>query len=112
MKATNFRDLSDPVRMDPARRANIERHRQEALRESFEYNLGELRRLRAVTQVELAQMLGVKQPTISNIENAHDVMLSTLRGFVEALGGHIEIRAVFDDLELKIAPDAKEQAPA
>jgi hypothetical protein len=96
MKTTNFRDLSDPAKIDPERRANIERHRREAIHEVLEYNLAEIRRLRHVTQVELARLLGLKQPTVSGVENAEDLMLSTLRNYVEALGGQLELLAVFD----------------
>jgi len=59
--------------------------------------LAELRQRRHVTQVEVAEILGIAQGNVSRIEGRSDVYLSTLRDYVEALGGHLEIAAVFDD---------------
>lgn len=97
MKYRNVRELIDPIKADPKRRANLERHRKEALREHVRYELAELRKSRGRTQVELAAALGVEQPTVSRTERrSSDPHLSTLRQYVEALGGHLEIAAVID----------------
>jgi DNA-binding XRE family transcriptional regulator len=53
--------------------------------------LAQLRRLEGVTQVELADKLGVKQPAISQLEQADDMQISTLQRIVKALGGVLEI---------------------
>lgn len=63
---------------------------------SLTYPLGELRRSRAVTQVELAQRLEVAQATVSKFEKSSPAV-STVRRYVEALGGRLELVAVFDD---------------
>lgn len=58
--------------------------------------LGELRRVRQVTQVELSRAMQRPQSTVSRIEREGDMLLSTLAAYVEALGGHLEITAVLD----------------
>jgi DNA-binding Xre family transcriptional regulator len=59
-------------------------------------SLASLRVDRQLTQVELAKRLGVSQGNVSELERRDDVYLSTLRGYVEALGGRLEVAAVFD----------------
>lgn len=95
-KLNDFDALATTVLTDPARRANVERHRQEAVAEIVAYKLAELRKLRSITQTELARTLGVAQPSISNVEHGGDALISTLRSYVEALGGRLEVAAVFD----------------
>ena len=56
-----------------------------------------------LTQVELAQTLGVNQPAISRLERKADMYVSTLANFVKAMGGKLEIRAVFPDGEVRIS---------
>ena len=48
---------------------------------------------RELTQVELAEKLGINQASVSAIENNSDLLLSTLAKYVRALGGDVEIRA-------------------
>jgi transcriptional regulator with XRE-family HTH domain len=81
------------------RRARIET-KKAALRE--EMNLAELRRALSFTQATLAEALGVGQAEISKIENRTDVFVSTLRRFVNAMGGELEIKVVFPDREIRI----------
>lgn len=64
--------------------------------------LEELRKTRQMTQAKLAQSLGVNQGEVSKIEHRTDLYLSTLSEYVEALGGRLEIRAVFPDREVRI----------
>lgn len=78
----------------PERRARIEAKKQ-SLRE--EMNLAEVRQALALTQATLAETLGVGQAEISKIENRTDLFVSTLRKYVSAMGGDLEIRAVFPD---------------
>lgn len=78
-------------------REAYERERREMLGEIIAYNLAELRKLRSFTQVELARALNIAQPSLSALERRSDVQLSTLREYIEGLGGHLEITAVFDD---------------
>jgi transcriptional regulator with XRE-family HTH domain len=65
-------------------------------------HLNELRRARQMTQTKLAETLGVNQGEVSKIEHRTDLYLSTLSEHVEALGGRLEIRALFPDSEVRI----------
>jgi len=60
-----------------------------------EMTMRELRKARNITQVELAKELNVKQEQISRIEKRSDLLISTLRRQVEALGGELTILASF-----------------
>jgi len=59
--------------------------------------LDELRKLVGLSQVELAESLAVGQPVVSKRERCLDMMLSTLRTTVEAMGGILDVRVVFKD---------------
>lgn len=67
-----------------------------------EMPLQQLRNAREMTQARLAEMLEMDQGNISKLEKRTDMYLSTLRSYVEAMGGVLEIRAVFPDGEVKI----------
>jgi transcriptional regulator with XRE-family HTH domain len=64
--------------------------------------LHELRRARQLSQEHLAEELGASQPEISKIEHRTDMDVSTLRRFVEAMGGKPEIIAQFPDGTVRI----------
>ena len=69
------------------------------------WRLREIREEQGVTQKELAERLGLTQPTISTLESG-DIDrsgLSTLRAYVEALGGRIEVAARFGDRTLMLS---------
>jgi hypothetical protein len=76
--------------------AEIDRGAAEDL---LEYSLELLRKHRKVTQQQLAKAAKTTQGEVSRIENAQDAYLSTLRRYVEGLGGHLEVLALFDDDE-------------
>jgi DNA-binding XRE family transcriptional regulator len=59
--------------------------------------LAEIRARRGLTQVDVARVLQTSQASVSKIERRDDLYLSTLRGFVEALGGRLELAAVFPE---------------
>jgi len=77
-------------RMSPQRRARIEAGVREDLSEML---LSEIRRGAGLTQEQLAESLGVKQPTLSQLESQDDMQISTLRRIIEGLGGELEIIA-------------------
>ena len=52
----------------------------------------------------MAETLGVTQAKISRIEHEEDLYLSTLRGYIMALGGELEIHAVFPDGKVALIP--------
>lgn len=60
-------------------------------------HLDEIRRARGMTQVILASAMGVSQAQITKIEHQADLYVSTLRRFVEAMGGELELVARFPD---------------
>ena len=86
--------------LGPVRRVRIEQ-RKEQLRQ--EMTLAELLRAFSLTQDTLARTLNVKQAEISKIENRADMLMSTLRNFVQAMGGDLEVRAVFPDRAIEIS---------
>jgi DNA-binding XRE family transcriptional regulator len=75
--------------LDPDRRARIEAASAVAIAEIE--NLRELRRLVAMSQEQMAESLGVSQPSIHQVEKRTDLYLSTLRRFVQAAGGELEL---------------------
>lgn len=64
--------------------------------------LQELRQVRRLSQETLAEILGLNQPDISKLEQRTDIYVSTLRRYIEAMGGHLEILARFPDGAVKI----------
>ena len=83
----------------PERRRRIDETKRELL---AEMPLHELRQARALTQQELAQMLKVNQPAISKLEQRADVYISSLRSYIEAVGGKLKIVADFPEGEVTI----------
>ena len=59
--------------------------------------LQQLRQLKNVTQKDLAVLLGIEQANVSRMESRKDMKLSTLSEYIEALGGTLQINAVFSD---------------
>jgi len=98
MRTRKFRELLDV--MPASRREKIARRVKETL---AAMPLEELRRARQMTQERLAETLGVNQSEVSKIEHRADLYLSTLSEYVEALGGRLEIRAVFPGREVRIS---------
>jgi DNA-binding XRE family transcriptional regulator len=73
-------------------RTKAARRAQELLGEML---LREVRQLAGKSQQEVAEALGIKQPSLSKLEKQGDMQLSTLRKIVKALGGELEILARF-----------------
>ena len=81
--------------------------RQEANRRAAEQMLAampldELRNARNITQTHLAQLLNITQASVSKMEKRTDMYVSTLRSFVQAMGGEQEIKAVFPEGSVRI----------
>jgi len=64
--------------------------------------LDALRDRRRLTQVQMAQLLKISQGAVSKVERRTDMFVSTLRNYVRAIGGDLEIRAVFPEGEVLI----------
>src|SRR5690242_4445938 len=100
MRVRPFRELADAVRADPESRQYMEEEDRRIQRET---TLWELRKAREMTQADLAESLGTTQSAVSRIEHQTDLYLSTLRRYVEALGGTLEVCGVFPDARVPIA---------
>ncbi len=79
-------------RMSPRARARVDARVRKTL-ESMP--LAEIRKAIGMTQKELAGKLEVEQGSVSKVENAADMYLTTLRKYVEALGGELHLTATF-----------------
>lgn len=62
-----------------------------------ELPLQELRQAKHMSQEHLAAILDTKQANVSRLERRADMYISTLRGYIEAMGGKLEIIAKFPD---------------
>lgn len=74
--------------------------------------LATARRQCGLRQEDVAERLGVHQSNVSRVEQAEDSLLSTLERYVNALGGHLEVRAVFDDQVVVLNSDLEPARPA
>jgi transcriptional regulator with XRE-family HTH domain len=96
--AKSFDDL---VKRTTTKKARIRaaRRTKELLGELL---LSELRKLAGKSQQQVAAALGIKQPSLSKLENQDDMQISTLRRIVQALGGELEVIAKFPKGAVKI----------
>lgn len=87
-----------------ARMSAESRSRSEARARAMlnEMPLDELRQARGLTQKELAEVLGVQQPSVARLEKRADMYLSTLRTHIEALGGELDVVARFPEGSVRI----------
>jgi hypothetical protein len=84
------RNLNEIIaELPPERRERIEARYQE-LRQEVE-SLRQLRQIAGKAQLDIATALKIKQPSVSKIEKQTDMYLSTLRSYVEAIGGELEL---------------------
>ncbi len=70
--------------------------------EILELNLRALRELTGKTQAQIAKLTKMTQSEVSRAEHRDDHLVSSLRALVKALGGELEVRAVFDDRTVKL----------
>jgi predicted XRE-type DNA-binding protein len=73
----------------------------------LEMALFELRQLQGLSQKELGELLGVRQPAVARMEGRSDMYVSTLRSVIEALGGELELVAKFPDKEVILSGFAR-----
>ena len=81
--------------LDPAGRRKVEERAAELV--AGEMTLRDLRRARQLTQASIARQLGITQDGVSRLEQRSDLLLSTLRRTVEAMGGSLSLVARFPD---------------
>ena len=83
--------------LSPQLQQQIEVGTKDLILEVETLRLKQLRERWGISQQELAKILNVSQPAVSKLEDRPDVMLSTLRQYVESLGGNLEILVTFPD---------------
>lgn len=81
--------------LSPAQRKKVEARAAQLIAE--EMTLRELRHARKLTQVRMAKTLGITQDSVSRLEKRSDLLLSTLRKTVQAMGGNLSLVAEFPD---------------
>lgn len=98
--AKKFSELYNKI--PAARRARIE---EQVRKERRKIALSEMRKARSLTQNAIAKQLRIDQGAVSRLEKRTDMYLSTLRSYVEATGGRLEVRAVYVDetIDLKLS---------
>lgn len=98
MATKNFKVLRDKM---PAERRAKNDARIKAYRERK--MLSEIRKQRGITQSDMAEGMDVPQSSISKIEGRTDILVSTLSEYIHALGGELQLRAVFPDEEIFVS---------
>lgn len=91
--ATTLKMMMD--RLPVRRRKKVETRAKALIAE--EMTLRELRQARALTQKRMAKLLNIGQDGVSRLEQRSDLLLSTLQGYVRAMGGTLELVAHFAD---------------
>ena len=95
--AKSFKLLKNKLPTESQER--IEKRVQELLKEM---PLAELRQARQMTQEQIAQKLKIKQASVSKMESQADMYISTMRKYIEAMGGELEIVAKFPNGSVKV----------
>jgi DNA-binding XRE family transcriptional regulator len=89
-------NVHDKIRkLSPAQRRKVAARATELIAE--EMSLRQLRKARRLTQTRVAKALGISQDSVSRLERRSDLLLSTLRKTVRAMGGDLHIVAKFPD---------------
>jgi transcriptional regulator with XRE-family HTH domain len=96
-------------KLSPAERKKVEDRAAEIIAE--EMSLRDLRRARRLTQARVAKTLGITQDSVSRLEKRSDLLLSTLRKTVKAMGGDVRIVAEFTDRAPVVLSDLSEDDP-
>ena len=89
-------------KLSPAERKKVAHRAAEIIAE--EMSLRDLRKARKLTQTRVAKTLGITQDSVSRLEKRSDLLLSTLRKTVKAMGGDVRIIAQFPDRSPVLLP--------
>jgi transcriptional regulator with XRE-family HTH domain len=95
--ATKWRDIRKTL--SPEAEERIRKSIADAPRVMALY---QVREARSLTQVNLAKVLNVNQGAVSRMEKRTDMYVSTLRNFIQAMGGQLQVKAVFPEGEVEI----------
>lgn len=117
MSEKTFTDITDDVDTllnDPELAPVITDHRAEMADADRRYAMGlaAVRNAFDLTQTELAERLGVSQANVAKIEKRSDLLVSTLRSYLAALGGEVRIVVSFQGRDVELSLDALEKAEA
>ena len=89
-------NVDDKIKkLNPDQRKKVEARAADLMAE--EMTLRELRHARKLTQIRIAKKLGITQDSVSRLEKRSNLLLSTLRKTVEAMGGTLSLVAEFPD---------------
>jgi len=91
--------------LSTAERAAVDAHKTRMLAEVRAYRLRELREQAGLTQAQLAERIGVGQRQVSKIERGdiESAKVSTIRGYLEAVGGALSLEYVMGDERIQVA---------
>lgn len=102
-KVHKWKDVRARSKMSPAQQREVD---EWVKGEVLEMDLRAVRELAGKTQVDVAAESGIRQSDVSRMERAEpgevERRISTVRRYVEALGGRLEIFAVFDDKQVRL----------
>ncbi len=90
--------------------AEIEARARELIAQ--EMTLQQVRKARRFTQQQLAQSLGIGQDGISRLEHRTDLLISTLRSYIEAMGGSLKLVAEFPGMAPVMISSIGDEGPA
>jgi DNA-binding XRE family transcriptional regulator len=96
-------------KLSPADRKKVEDRAAEINAE--EMSLRDLRKARKLTQARVAKTLGITQDSVSRLEKRSDLLISTLRKTVKAMGGDARIVAEFPDRAPVVLSELSEDDP-
>jgi transcriptional regulator with XRE-family HTH domain len=102
MAHTSIQKLRKGMTPDARRRATLK-----AREMMVEMLISEIRREAGFTQEQVAEVLGIRQPSLSKLESQDDMQISTLRKIVNALGGELEIIAHMPAGDIRIRQFAR-----
>ena len=105
--SVNIRDKMG--KLNAAQRKKVEDRAAEIIAE--EMSLRDLRKARKLTQARVAKTLGITQDSVLRLERRSDLLLSTLRKMVQAMGGEVRIVAEFPDRAPIVLTDLSEDDP-
>src|ERR1700730_7099049 len=105
--SVNIRDKLE--KLNAVQRKKVEYRAAELIAE--EMSLRDLRKARKLTQARVAKTLGITQDSVSRLEKRSDLLLSTLRKTVKAMGGDVRIVAQFPDRSPVVVSHLAEEQP-
>ena len=85
--------------IEPKQRAELEAFKKEC--EQYQENLADIRQKYKLAKATIAEVLNVESSSVAKIEKYSDILINTLRNFIAAEGGELEIRVTFPNHEVQ-----------